>query len=117
MCIQREKGQSIGCGIFGAKNFEGQTVFPYVYWGLRAQNHRGHQSHGFLTFDKDEFHTYKALALVPSLKNEAIHEWFSRLPGSVGIGNIRYTTSGKVDDKSIIEGTQPVETCQLHGGG
>ncbi|MGA2385631.1 MAG: amidophosphoribosyltransferase [Candidatus Bathyarchaeia archaeon] len=46
--------------------------------------------------------------LVPRLKNEAIHEWFDRLPGSVGIGNVRYTTSGKCDDASIIEGTQPV---------
>ena len=78
-----------------------------MYWGLRAQNHRGHQSHGFLTFDT-KFHVYKSLDLVPSLKNEAIHEWFDRLPGSVGIGNVRYTTSGKCDDTSIIEGTQPV---------
>ena len=46
--------------------------------------------------------------MVPRLKNEAIHEWFDRLPGSVGIGNVRYTTSGKCDDASIIEGTQPV---------
>ena len=78
-----------------------------MYWGLRAQNHRGHQSHGFLTYH-NKFHVYKALDLVPRLKNEAIHEWFDRLPGSVGIGNVRYTTSGKCDDKSIVEGTQPV---------
>jgi amidophosphoribosyltransferase len=30
------------------------------------------------------------------------------LPGSIGIGNVRYTTSGKCDDVSIIDGTQPV---------
>jgi amidophosphoribosyltransferase len=30
------------------------------------------------------------------------------LPGSLGIGNVRYTTSGKCDDVSIIQGTQPV---------
>jgi amidophosphoribosyltransferase len=46
--------------------------------------------------------------LVPRLKTEAIHEWFGRLPGSIGIGNVRYTTSGKCDDVSIIQGTQPV---------
>ena len=51
---------------------------------------------------------YKSLDLVPRLKNEAIHDWFDRLPGSVGIGNVRYTTSGKCDDTSIVEGTQPV---------
>ncbi len=46
--------------------------------------------------------------MVPKLKTEAIHEWFGRLPGSIGIGNVRYTTSGKCDDVSIIQGTQPV---------
>ena len=46
--------------------------------------------------------------LVPRLKTNAIHEWFGRLPGSIGIGNVRYTTSGKCDDISIIDGTQPV---------
>jgi amidophosphoribosyltransferase len=46
--------------------------------------------------------------LVPRLKTSVIHEWFGRLPGSIGIGNVRYTTSGKCDDVSIIDGTQPV---------
>jgi glutamine phosphoribosylpyrophosphate amidotransferase len=55
------------CGVFGAQNFENQPVFPYVYWGLRAQNHRGHQSHGFLTFD-GTFHNHKDLDLVPKIK-------------------------------------------------
>lgn len=46
--------------------------------------------------------------LVPRLKSQAIQEWFARLPGSIGIGNVRYTTSGKCDDTSILQGTQPV---------
>ncbi len=46
--------------------------------------------------------------MVPRLKTAAINEWFGRLPGSIGIGNVRYTTSGKCDDVSIIDGTQPV---------
>jgi amidophosphoribosyltransferase len=41
------------------------------------------------------------------VKSDAIQEWFGRLPGSIGIGNVRYTTSGKCDDVSIIQGTQP----------
>jgi len=45
---------------------------------------------------------------VPKIKTEAINEWFERLPGSIGIGNVRYTTSGKCDASSIIQGTQPV---------
>jgi amidophosphoribosyltransferase len=53
------------------------------------------------------FHAYKNLDLVPKVKGTAINDWDNRLPGSIGIGNVRYTTSGKCDDKSIVEGTQP----------
>jgi len=104
----------IGCGIFGAINFEKQPVFPYVYWGLRAQNHRGHQSHGFLTYCEGQFSVHKNLDLVPKLRANAMQEWFGRLPGCIGLGNVRYTTSGKCDDTSLIQGTQPV-TTSLNG--
>ena len=85
-----------------------------MYWGLRAQNHRGHQSHGFLTFNEGKFHVYKNLDLVPKLKTSAIQEWFGRLPGNIGLGNVRYTTSGRCDDQSIVQGTQPV-TVEANG--
>jgi len=75
---------------------------------MRAQNHRGHQSHGFLTYDNGKFHVHRSLDLIPKIKTSAIQEWFGRLPGHVGIGNVRYTTSGKCDEKSLIKGTQPV---------
>jgi amidophosphoribosyltransferase len=97
----------IACGVFGAINFEKQHIFPYIYWGMRAQNHRGHQSHGFLTYDNEKFHVHRSLDLIPKLKSSAIQEWFGRLPGQVGIANVRYTTSGKCDEKSLIKGTQP----------
>ena len=98
----------IACGVFAAINYDNQPVFPCVYWGLRAQNHRGHQSHGFLTYNDGRFHVYRSLDLVPKIKTSAIQEWFGRLPGNLGIGNVRYTTSGKTDEKSLVKGTQPV---------
>jgi len=98
----------IACGVFGAINFQKQPIFSHIYWGLRAQNHRGHQSHGFLTYDNGKIHVHRSLDLVPKLKTNAIQEWFGRLPGHIGIGNVRYTTSGKTDEKSLIKGTQPV---------
>jgi amidophosphoribosyltransferase len=36
------------------------------------------------------------------------------MPGSIGLGNVRYTTSGKCDDTSLLQGTQPV-TASLNG--
>ena len=98
----------MGCGVFGAITYENKPVFPYVYWGLRAQNHRGHQSHGLLTFNDGNFFVHKSLDLVPKIKSSSIPEWFRRLPGSAGIGNVRYTTSGKCDEASLIQGTQPI---------
>ena len=85
-----------------------------MYWGLRAENHRGHQSHGFLTYNDGKFYSYKNLDLVPKLKTSAIQEWFGRLPGNIGIANVRYTTSGKCDDQSIVQGTQPM-TAETDG--
>jgi amidophosphoribosyltransferase len=61
-----------------------------------------------LTYHDGKFFTYKNLDLVPKLKTSAIQEWFGRLPGNVGIANVRYTTSGKCDDQSIVQGTQPL---------
>ncbi|MDR0798128.1 MAG: hypothetical protein LBE70_05410, partial [Nitrososphaerota archaeon] len=107
-CFHYKEGPDIGCGIFGVKNFNNQTVFPYIYWGLRAQNHRGHQSHGFLTYNQGQFFIHKKLDLVPKIKTEAINEWLEKLPGAIGIGNVMYTTSGKSDETSIMQETQPI---------
>jgi amidophosphoribosyltransferase len=95
------------CGVFGAKNYENKPVFPYLYWGLRAQNHRGHQSHGFLTFD-GTFHSHKDLDLVPKINENATQEWLTRLCGPTGLGHVRYTTSGGTDYQSLVKSTQPI---------
>jgi len=95
------------CGVFSAIDFERKPIFPHVYWGMRAQNHRGHQSHGFLTFD-GRFNVHRSLDLIPKIKKGEIQDWLTRLPGHVGLGNVRYTTSGRLDDESLMKGTQPV---------
>ena len=45
---------------------------------------------------------------MPKLKSNAIQEWFGRLPGHIGIANVRYTTSGRCVYILISEVTQPV---------
>ncbi|MGC8812134.1 MAG: amidophosphoribosyltransferase [Candidatus Aenigmatarchaeota archaeon] len=95
------------CGVFAAYCFDATPAFPYVYWGLRALNHRGHQSHGILTYN-GKFNVYRALDLVPKIKKEDAKKWEGRLPGNIGIGNVRYATSGKSDEKSLIKGAQPI---------
>jgi amidophosphoribosyltransferase len=102
------------CGVFSAIDFKEKPIFPHLYWGMRAQNHRGHQSHGFLTFD-GKLNVYRNLDLIPKIKKRDIQEWLNRLPGYAGVANVRYTTSGRIDDEALIRGTQPisVETDKL----
>ena len=99
------------CGIFGALDLNHRSVFSYLYWGLRAQNHRGHQSHGFTTFD-GRFHEFKNLDLVPKIKKDSLQKWVDRLPGYGGIGHVRYSTSGGTDRQSLIKSTQPLIDTQ-----
>lgn len=94
------------CGVFGVYDFKHDPIFPYIYWGLVSQNHRGHQSHGILTHEGD-FHVHKALGLVPRMKSRKMRKWLARLPGHVGIGNVRYMTSGHMDPASLYKDTQP----------
>ncbi|MDQ1280966.1 MAG: amidophosphoribosyltransferase [Thermoproteota archaeon] len=94
------------CGVFGVYDFKGESIFPYVYWGLVSQNHRGHQSHGLITYNGD-FHAHKALGLVPRMRSRKMRKWMTNLPGSIGIGNVRYTTSGNMDRASLYKDIQP----------
>ena len=97
----------MACGVFAAINHAKQPIFPILYWGIRAQNHRGHQSHGFLTYN-GEFHVHKALDLVPKIRRGNVERWLNMLPGYLGLANVRYTTSGGKDYRALQRGTQPV---------
>ncbi len=94
------------CGVYGVFDTEGGPVLPYLYWGLLSQNHRGQQSYGFLTFD-GSFHNYSMLGLVPRMKRRKLRRHMTELPGSVGIANVRYSTSGETNSKALMLDTQP----------
>lgn len=96
-----------GCGVYGVYDRSGRDIYPYLYWGLLAQNHRGHQSHGFLTY-KNGLHSHRALGLIPPIDERGIRFWLTLLPGPVGIGHVRYSTSGASDTPSLIRNTQPL---------
>ena len=81
------------CGVFGASAPDDE-IFPTLYWGMLAQNHRGHQSHGFATWDGD-IELYTQLGLIPP--NQGFGFNIKTLKGKVGIANVRYATSGALD--------------------
>lgn len=91
------------CGLFGAYDYEGGEVASMLYWGMISQNHRGHQSYGFLTFD-GEFETVKGMGLLP-VSDDQSNGQFDDLGGDVGIGHVRYATSG--ERKKLWEDVQP----------
>ena len=93
------------CGVFGAYSEKGE-VLPYLYWGMLAQNHRGHQSHGFATFS-DGINVYTGLGLIPQIEGNGENP-FKGLRGRIGIGNVRYTTSGPSDGDALQRDAMPL---------
>ncbi|MBO3800605.1 MAG: amidophosphoribosyltransferase [Candidatus Brockarchaeota archaeon] len=82
------------CGLFGARCFNNKCVFDLLYWGIMAQNHRGHESYGFLT-RAENFRRHVNIGLVPQLSGRRYSRWRNFLKGDVGIAHVRYGTSGE----------------------
>ena len=95
------------CGVYAVSDSTGGSVFPNIYWGLLAQNHRGHHSYGFLTY-KNGLHVHKDLGLIPPVNEPDFSKWEVRMPGSRGLGHVRYATSGLSDTESLIRDMQPL---------
>jgi amidophosphoribosyltransferase len=94
------------CGVFGIYSSD-EEIFPYLYWGMLAQNHRGHQSHGFATFNQG-LEYYSELGLIPPIKEPGQESKVRQLPGKIGIGNVRYTTSGNRDFDALCHDAMPI---------
>lgn len=91
------------CGVFGAYSESGD-VFPYLYWGMLAQNHRGHQSYGFATLE-DIITRRTGLGLIPSSEEG---NFAKELRGRVGIASVRYATSGPSDAEALQRDAMPL---------
>ncbi len=103
---------SEGCGVYGV-HVKGGEALPYLYWGLLAQNHRGHQSHGFATYNGG-IKVFKELGLIPPTSYLSSKPEIRELSGGVGIGNVRYATSGSCDESSLRRDAMPI---MVSGGG
>ncbi|MEL6462152.1 MAG: amidophosphoribosyltransferase [Cyanobacteria bacterium J06636_27] len=101
---ERPDKQEEACGVFGVYA-PGQDVARLTYFGLYALQHRGQESAGIATFKGKQVYLYKDMGLVSQVFNETI---LDELPGNVGIGHTRYSTTGS----SHVANAQPavVET-------
>lgn len=87
------------CGVFGVYNHPNSTQL--IYYGLHALQHRGQESAGIVTSDRDKFTFHRGMGLV----TEAFgNDELNNLKGNNGIGHVRYSTSGE----SALQNAQPL---------
>lgn len=94
------------CGVFGVYGHDEAANLTYL--GLHALQHRGQESAGIATVEPPRaMHSHRAMGLVQDV---FAPEVFARLPGSIAIGHVRYSTAGA----SHVRNAQPLVV--EHGG-
>lgn len=83
------------CGVFGIYD-RTLDIARYVYWGLFALQHRGQESAGLAVTDGTQIELTKNMGLL----TEAIRS-LPRLPGHMGVGHVRYSTTGSNNPRNI----------------
>ena len=84
------------CGIVGISSCA--DVSFSLYYALYALQHRGQESAGIATFNGSGLCKHKGNGLVAEVFSEAI---LSSLTGTVGIGHVRYPTTGENRPENI----------------
>lgn len=100
------------CGIFGIYNAGSTNIAHSIYYGLCSLQHRGQESAGIAVTDSHspvaDISYYKAMGLVSEVfKPESLE----KLQGNIGVGHVRYSTTGK----SSVENAQPLVLNYLKG--
>src|SRR5471030_322003 len=96
------------CGVFGI--FGHPEAAAITALGLHALQHRGQEAAGIVSFDAGRFHSERRLGLVGDTFSR--REVIERLPGTVAVGHVRYSTTGA----TILRNVQPL-FAELNAGG
>ncbi|MGN0243035.1 MAG: amidophosphoribosyltransferase [Lachnospiraceae bacterium] len=100
------------CGVFGILNTSGQNVSHSIYSGLCALQHRGQESAGMAVCNTGgplgNLMCHKDMGLVNEIFTPEILE---DLVGNIGIGHVRYSTTGE----SSVKNAQPVAINYFKG--
>jgi amidophosphoribosyltransferase len=89
------------CGVYGVTGIGDAANF--VALGLHALQHRGQEAGGIVTYDEDTgFNTARQFGYVRDNFTKA--SVMETLPGGIGIGHVRYSTSGT---RGAIREVQP----------
>ena len=112
---ERPDKQEEACGVFGVYAPK-EDVARLTYFGLYALQHRGQESAGIATFEGKKVHLHKDMGLVSQVFNETI---LDELPGSIGIGHTRYSTTGssrRSNAQPAVVETRLGEIALAHNG-
>jgi len=89
------------CGVFGIYNKSDKAIAKDIYYGLTALQHRGQESCGMAICNTygpmGNITSHKGMGLVNEVFDE---EKLARLDGNLGIGHVRYSTSGESTQKN-----------------
>lgn len=97
------------CGVFGVFNKgDAKDTGRIVYYGLFALQHRGQESCGIAVTEDLAVKQYKDMGLVNEVFDDAI---LSALSGNLGIGHVRYSTTGS----SVRANAQPLVSKYAKG--
>ncbi len=95
------------CGIFGIYNHPEAARMTHL--GLYALQHRGEEAAGICSSDGKDLYVYKGRGLVGEVFNDEKN--ITRLPGSLAIGHVRYSTTGS----SNLVNAQPYKVNYSRG--
>ncbi|MBC5689144.1 amidophosphoribosyltransferase [Mediterraneibacter sp. NSJ-55] len=102
--FEQEKPKE-ACGVFGIYDLDGGPVASSVYYGLSSLQHRGQESCGIAVCDtagsKGNIDCHRGMGLVSEVFKE---ENLQLLTGNLGIGHVRYSTTGA----STLQNAQPL---------
>lgn len=96
------------CGVIGIIGAPPETLSSMLYYGLVSLQHRGQESAGMALYQNGQMKHFKEMGLVQEMFSKEI---LQRLQGDVGIGHVRYSTTGD----SLLSNAQPLVV--RHKGG
>ncbi len=100
------------CGVFGILDSEGANVSSSIYYGLCALQHRGQESAGIAVCNTSgplgNLMCHKNMGLVNEIFTQ---DTLSELSGNIGIGHVRYSTTGE----STVKNAQPIAINYFKG--
>src|ERR1700704_141497 len=96
------------CGVFGIYGHPDAAAITAL--GLHALQHRGQEAAGIVSYDGRRFHSERRLGLVGDTFSR--REIIDRLPGTVAMGHVRYSTTGE----TVLRNVQPLFS-ELNAGG